>query len=185
MAGQPVWNARKVLDTLNDPKVGAVAEELWRDNPEDLKAIRDVFTALDAAAPGKARAPGSSGTAQSLQGKLDKSMTATGLASRARSVSRGQLSPMIAGIDILSTWMRNKGAQVQARAIDSLTAQVVNNPGLAADLLEKFNPADYAARRQMLTQKYGARIGNLLEILDSGNPGDEDEELKGAIEDGR
>jgi hypothetical protein len=184
MAGQENWNARKVLDSLNDPKFAAVAEELWRDNPEDLKSIKDMFTALEAASPGKARAPGSSGTAQSLQGKLDKSMSATGLASRARSVSRGQLSPVIAGIDILSTWMRNKGKQVQARAIDSLTAQVVNNPGLAADLLEQFNPADYAARRQMLTQKYGARIGNVLEMLDAANPGDEDSELKGAVSGG-
>lgn len=175
MAGQDVWNARKVRDALTkDPKFSAVAEELWRDDPDDLKAIRDMFTALEAAAPGKARAPGSSGTAQSLQGKLDQSMTATGLASRARSVSRGQLSPVIAGVDILSTWMRNKGKQVQARAIDSLAAQVVNNPGLAADLLERFNPADYAMRRQMLTQKYGARVGQLLTMLDEANEGDDD-----------
>ena len=180
MAGQDVWNARKVRDTLNDPKFAAVAEELWRDDPDDLAAIRDVFTALEAAAPGKARAPGSSGTAQSIQGKLDPSLTTTSLASRGRSVSRHQMSLGIATIDVLSTWLRNKSAKVQARAIDALAAQVVNNPGLAADLLEKFNPADYAARRQMLTQKYGARITQLLTALDAANgtaarAGDEEE----------
>ena len=45
-------------------------------------------------------------------------------------------------------------------------AAVVNNPGLAADLLEKYNPATAAARRAMLTQKYGVRITSLLNLLD-------------------
>jgi hypothetical protein len=186
MGGQDVWNARKVRDMLNDPKTSAVAEELWRDNPDDLQAIRDVFTALEAATPGKARAPGSSGTAQSIQGKLDPSLTTTSIASRARSVKRGQMSLPIATIDILSTWMRNKSTQVQARAIDTLAAQVVNNPGLAADLLDKFNPATYAASRQMLVQKYGVRVTSLLKLLDEVNGGEEDPdaEMKGAIGDG-
>jgi hypothetical protein len=174
MKGEDVWNARKVKDTLNDPKFSAVAEELWRDDPDDLKAIREVFDALEAATPGRARAPGSSGTAQSLQGKLDPSLTATSIASRVRSVKRGQMSPVIAGIDMLSVYLRNKSAKVQARAIDGLAAQVVNNPGLAADLLEKFNPADYAAKRQMLTQRYDLRATQLLEILDAANDGDDE-----------
>jgi hypothetical protein len=173
--GQDVWNARKVKDTLNDPKFSAVAEELWRDDPDDLKAIRTVFDALEAATPGRARAPGSSGTAQSLQGKLDPSLTATSIASRVRSVKRGQMSPIIAGIDMLSVYLRNKSAKVQARAIDGLAAQVVNNPGLAADLLDKFNPADFAAKKQMLTQRYDLRGTQLLELLDAANDGDDDE----------
>lgn len=167
--GQDVWNARKVRDTLNDPKFSAVAEELWRDDPDDLASIREVFDALEAATPGRARAPGSSGTAQSIQGKLDPSMTATSIASRARSVKRGQMSPVIASIDLLSTYLRNKSTQVQARAIDTLAAQVVNNPGLAADLLEKFNPADFAVKKQMLTQRYGARVSQVLTLLDAAN----------------
>ena len=169
ISGTDVWNARKVRDLFNDPKTSAVAEELWKDNPDDLKAIREVFDALEAATPGKARAPGSSGTAQAVTGKLDPSLTATSLASRARSVKRGQMSLSIASIDVLSTWLRNKSTQVQSRAIDALAAQVVNNPGLAADLLEKHNPAPWAQRRHLLTQKYGARIGNLLTILDEAN----------------
>lgn len=174
IAGTDVWNARKVRDLFKDPKVSAVAEELWKDNPDDLKAIREVFDALEAATPGKARAPGSSGTAQAVTGKLDPSLTATSIASRARSVKRGQMSLSIASIDVLSTWLRNKSAQVQSRAIDALAAQVVNNPGLAADLLEKHNPAPWAQRRHLLTQKYGARIGNLLTILDEAHEGEDD-----------
>lgn len=176
LAGQERWNPRKVVDTLKDPKYAAVAEELWRDDPDDLAAIRDLFTSLEAATPGKARAPGSSGTAQAVTGKLDPSLTVTSIASRARSVKRHQMSPAIAGIDLLTTWMRNKSTQVQARAIDTLAAQVVNNPGLAADLLDKFNPATYAASRRMLTQKYGARVTSLLTLLDQAHGEQEPED---------
>jgi hypothetical protein len=88
------------------------------------------------------------------------------IASRARSVSRNQLSPAIAAVDILGTWLRKRSAQVQSRAIDKITAEVVNNPGLAADLLERYNPATAAARRKMLTQKYGVRAATLLNTLD-------------------
>jgi hypothetical protein len=183
--GQKMWNARAVLDKFNDPKFSAVAEELWRDNPEDLKAIRDVFTAIDAAAPGKSRAPGSSGTPQAIAGTGQQAITSRRIVSDVRSLSRGAMSLPVATVGLATNWLAKKSAQVQSGAIQTLAAQVVNNPGLAADLLEKFNPADYAARRQMLTQKYGARVGNLLEMIAPDSEDDEDEEMKGAIEDGR
>ena len=55
---------------------------------------------------------------------------------------------------------------MQSRAIDTIASAVVNNPDLAADLLEKYNPADYAARRRLVTQKYGVRATQLLNLLD-------------------
>jgi hypothetical protein len=167
MTGETRWNGKKLRALFDDPKFSAVAEELWADDPEDLANIRTVFEAL-AGAEGstRARAPNTSGTAQSLAGKLDPALTASSIASRARSVSRGQLSPMIAGVDILGTWLRKRSAQVQSRAIDQITAAVVNNPGMAADLLERYNPATAAARRKMLTQKYGLRATTILNVLD-------------------
>lgn len=167
MTGETRWNGKRLRALFDDPKLSKVAEELWRDDPEDLKNIKDAFSAL-ASAEGstRARAPGSSGTPQALTDKLDPALTAGSLASRARSVSRNVLSPTVAGVDILGTWLRKRSAQVQSRAIDQITAAMVNNPGLAADLLERYNPATAAARRRMLTQKYGVRITSVLNAME-------------------
>ena len=178
-AGQTRWDYKNLRNFFDDPKVAAVADELWADDPDGLANIKELFGAL-AGAEGsvRTRAPNSSGTAQALSGKLDPSMTTTGIASRARSVTRGQLSPTIAVVDVMSTWLRNKAKKVQARAIDELASAAFNNPELAADLLEKFNPADYAVKRQMITQKYGVRGTQLFNWLD------DDDELMDAISDG-
>ena len=181
ITGETRWNGKRLRALFNDPKFSAVAEELWKDDPQDLASIKEVFGAL-ASAEGstRARALGSSGTAQALNGGLDPALTASSIASRARSVSRGQLSPTIAGVDILGTWLRRRSAQVQSRAIDAITASVVNNPGMAADLLEKYNPATAAARRAMLTQKYGVRASSLLNVLDEA---ENEDPLLSAIQD--
>ena len=51
---------------------------------------------------------------------------------------------------------------------------------MAADLLEKYNPATAAARRQMLTQKYGVRATTLLNIMDEA---ENDDPVLSAIQD--
>lgn len=81
-------------------------------------------------------------------------------------MNRGQLSPTIAAVDVLGTWLRRRSAQVQSRAIEEITAQVVNNPGMAADLLERYNPATAGAYQRMMTQKYGVRAASVLQLLE-------------------
>lgn len=179
--GNRVWNGRKLRDFIENPKNLAVAEELYKDAPEELESIKKVFGALaEADGSVRARVPGTSGTAQALNGKFDPAMSMSSVASRARSVNRGQLSPTIAGIDLVGTWLRRRSAQIQSRAIDTLSSAVVNNPGMAADLLEKFNPVDYAAKRRMLFQKYGVRATQLVNLLDEAQ--DEDGDMKDAIQ---
>jgi hypothetical protein len=177
--GNDRWDVKKLKSFLNDPKVSAVAEEFYADAPEELSNIREVFSAL-AGAEGslRARQPGSSGTPQAMAGKYEPALSAASVASRFRSVNRGVLSPQIALIDVAATYLRNRSAQVQSRAIDELTSTVVNNPNLAADLLEAYNPADYAAKRRMITQKYGARATQVLNLLDEAH--DDDEEVREA-----
>lgn len=181
VTGETRWNGKKLRAMFEDPKFSAVAQELWKDDPEDLANIKRVFDAL-ATAEGstRARAPNSSGTAQSLTGKFDAALSASSVASRGRSVSRGQLSPAIAGIDLLATWLRRRSAQMQSRNIDKITALVVNNPGMAADLLERYNPATAGAYRAMLTQKYGVRATQLLNMLDEA---EQEDPLLSAMED--
>lgn len=177
--GETRWDATKIRRFLDDPKASAVADELWADDPQALADIKNVFDALSRAEGStRARAPGTSGTGQALSGKFDPSMSTASLASRARSVNRGQLSPTIAIVDVASTWLRNKSKQVQARAIDELAAKAVNDPEFAAALLEKHNPATAAARGRMLTQKYGLRWPTLVNNLEDD---EDDDPLMGAI----
>lgn len=166
-SGGTRWNGRQARDLFNDPKFAAVADELWSDDPEDLANIRQVFDAL-AGAEGstRAKAPASSGTAQALSGKYDPALTSASIASRVRNVQRGVVSAPITAVDLISTWLRRRAGQVHARAIDQITASVVNNPGLAADLLERYNPATAGAYKRMLTQKWGVRATSIINVLD-------------------
>lgn len=162
------WNGRVLRDLFEDPKFSAVAEELWADDPEDLANIKEVFSALAGAeGSSRAKALNTSGTGQSVTGKYDPSLSAASIASRARSVNRNQMSPSIAIIDGASAWLRRKSAQVQSRAVDQFTSEIINNPGLAADLLERYNPATQGAYTRMLTQKWGVRAPTLLQLLDT------------------
>ncbi|WP_123632433.1 hypothetical protein [Phaeobacter inhibens] len=173
VSGGQRWNGRVLRDLFDDPKFGAVAEELWADDPEDLANIKEVFSALAGSeGSSRAKAVNTSGTGQAVTGKYDPSLTAAAVASRVRSVNRNQLSPTVAGIDILGTWLRRKSAQVQSRAIDQLTSEIINNPGMAADLLERYNPATQSAYTKMLVQKWGVRAPTLLQLLDEGENGD-------------
>lgn len=170
VTGEQRWSGRKLNDLLNDPKRSAVLEELYADNPEQLDDIATVFDALAKSESSiRAKAAGTSGTAQgrgAVTGKFDPALSTSSIASRVRSVHRSQMSPAIAGIDLLSTYLRRRALQARTRAIDTLASAVVNNPGLAADLLEQFNPADYAAKRRQLFQKYGTRATQVLNLLD-------------------
>jgi hypothetical protein len=118
--------------------------------------------------------PNSSGTAQALNGKYDPALSASSIASRVRSVNRGQLSPTIALVDVASTWLRRRSAQVQARAIDKLQDEVIQNPELAAKLLEEYNPATYAAKRRQIMQKYGVRSTETINLLDEAHEAESD-----------
>lgn len=177
--GEQRWDYKNLKSFFDDPKVAAVADELWSDQPEHLANIKELFSAL-ATSEGsiRTRAPGSSGTPQALSGKLDPSMSTTGIASRARSVSRNQLSPTIAIVDVASTWLRNRSKKVQGAAIDELASKAFNDPDLAAALLEKFNPADAGARIRMITQKFGLRLPQLANALD-----EDDDEISAVFED--
>lgn len=170
------WNGRKLHELMQNPKFARTAEILWEDNPEHLANIRQAADAL-AGAEGafRAKAPGASGTAQALvSGKYDPSLTTTSIASRVRSVNRGQLSPTIAIIDVASTALRNRSARVQSRAIEEMMARAINEPEFAAALLRQHNPADAAAMKRAFLSQYGVRLPTVANIL-AETDDDEDE----------
>lgn len=164
MTGEERWNGRKLKAMFDDPKTAAAAREAWADNPDDLAAIRQVFDALATAeGSGRARVPGSSGTAQQL---FSRGFDARSVSSSLRSVNQGRSSITSEFLYQAQGMLRQRSARMQSKAIEDLTNQVINNPGLAADLLERFNPADFAARNRMITQKYGLRGSTFFNMLD-------------------
>lgn len=169
LAGEERWNARRVVDLLNDPRFDSVARELWRDDPQDLDRIKELFGALEVVTEGRARNVAGSRPAQALVDFLDPSLTLPSLVSDLRAQQRGVLSAPVIAARWATMFLRGRSRQVQARAIEAMATAAVNNPGLAADLLEKFNPAEYAASRRMLLQKYGVRVGPMMEALDALN----------------
>jgi hypothetical protein len=171
VTGTERWNAGKVKKLFDDPKVDAAAKELWRDSPKELDDIKELFDVLSRAEGStRARAPGSSGTGQIVKEKFDPSLSAQSLSARYRAVSQGRASPSVTLVGIAGDWMRRLRVAGRTDAIERVTAEVVNNPGLAADLLETFNPANFEAGRRMITQKYGVRVANVLGLTDEGDP---------------
>lgn len=169
------WSGRKLNELLEDPKFQSVADVLWEDDPAHLQNIREAARAL-AGADGslRARAPSSSGTAQSLSNKMDPALSTASIASRVRSVNRGQLSPTIAVVDVLSTALRNRAGRVQAKAIDEMLAKAINEPEFAAALLRKHNPADQAAMKKAFLGKYGVRIPTVANALTGADDEEDD-----------
>ena len=168
-AGNIVWNGRVLDGFLKNPKVQTVMDELWTgpEQREHLENLREIGAALiDSESALRAKPPASSGTASiSLQGKTDPALTATSVASTLRSVSRGQLSKPIAGIHLLSGWIRGRSSKVQAAAINELMTKAMDDPTLAAALLRKYNPHDTQVMGRRLLRKFGARVPHLANIV--------------------
>ena len=160
----PEWSGRKLRAMFDEPKTLAAAKEAWADDPEDLDNIRKVFDALAKSERSTgSQVPGTSGTAQQL---FSRGFDARSVSSSLRSVNQGRSSITSEFLYQAQGMLRQRSARMQARAIEDLTNQVINKPGLAADLLEKFNPADFAARGRMITQKYGLRASVFFNMLD-------------------
>lgn len=170
-SGTTRYRVGAMLKELKQPRSQAVAAELWADAPDELDRITQVMEALSAA-DGSSRTTIRSGTGQTLLQGHDPAMTTSSLASRMRSVNRGQLSPTIAVIDVASTWLRRRGAQQRTQLMDDLMGQVVNDPEFAAYLLEKYNPATAADQIGMLSQRWGARVQWLVQALQEEEGGD-------------
>jgi hypothetical protein len=173
----PEWSGRKLRAMFDDPKTLAAAKEAWADDPEDLANIRKVFDALAKSERSTgSQVPGTSGTGGQL---LSSGFDARSISSSIRSVNQGRSSPISEFLYQAQGKLRQMSAKAQKGAIDDLTNRVINNPGLAADLLEKYNPVDFAAKGRMISQKYGLRTSAFFNALDEDS--DPDADVKRAI----
>lgn len=174
MDGKQPWMPNKLQNFLDDPANAAVAERLWRDNPEHVGNVRKIAEELqnvDLRTRGKAQ--NSSGTPQGISNVL----TPETLQSRFYAYKRGQTSLgfMLTALGSVAARRVVRGAQ--GEAMEKLLDKALLDPDLAAQLLKEHNPANRAALARSAKAYLGNEASTLMDILD----GQEKDPVKEAI----
>lgn len=162
---------------MEDPATAAVAQRLYRDNPEhldNLTKIKDAMQGVDVR--NSAKAPNTSGTAQGLQGGILPSGET--IASRVFAVERGVVSPTFAAINIAGIIARKAMKQANIAAVDKTIDKALLDPDFAAVLLKENNPANRAALRRYTKGWQAHEASTVMQML---QPDDKDAETKKAV----
>ena len=167
--GDRTWNARALEAFLGDPAKRAVADRLYRDNPDHLKNLTQIAEVLKGVdVRNAARAPNTSGTAQALQGNVPVETIQSSLFA----VERGVVGPVYAATRILGVWARRATSKQQVDAFNKALDRALLDPEWAARLLEQNNPANRAALARGARAWLGNQTSTLLDMLDD-NPDSE------------
>jgi hypothetical protein len=169
--GPRMWRGDWLKSFLDKPATAAVAERLYRDNPEHLANIRDIASVLDNTdLRTRARAPATSGTAQSINPVL----TPETLQSRFYAFMRGQVSGTYLVTSIAAVVARRAVRNAQTDAIERMTDKALLNPDFAAELLKENNPANRAAMARKVRAWLGNEASTFVNLMDQ-----EDEDTDG------
>lgn len=158
---QPVMPNR-LKNFLDDPANQAVAERLWRDQPEHIGNVRKIAEELqNVDLRARAKAPNSSGTPQALSNVL----TPETLQSRFYAYKRGQTSLgfMLTALGSVAARRLVRGAQ--GEAMEKLLDKALLEPDLAAQLLKEHNPANRAALARTAKAYLGNEASTLSDII--------------------
>jgi hypothetical protein len=173
MEGKQPWMPNAMKNFLDDPANKAVAERLYRDNPEHLENINKIADALQGIdLRSRAKAPNTSGTAQGVNNVL----TPETLQSRFYAYKRGQTSLGFMVTALASVAARRAVRGAQSDAVEKLLSQSLTNPELAAQLLKENNPANRAALARTAKAFLGNEASTVFDMLD----GDEKDPVKAA-----
>lgn len=176
MDGAQPWMPKALKGFLDDPATAAVAERLYRDNPEQLANVRKIAEELQGVdLRARARASNTSGTAQGISNIF----TPETFQSRFYAYKRGQTSLgfMLTALGSVAARRAVRGAQ--GEAIEKLLDRALLNPDLAAQLLKDGNPANRAALARKAKAFLGNEASHLADILDG--DGQEKDPMKSAI----
>lgn len=166
--GAQPWMPNRLKNFLDNPANQAVAERLYRDNPEQLSNVRKIADELqNVDLRSRAKAANTSGTAQSISNVL----TPETLQSRFYAYKRGQTSLgfMLTALGSVAARRLVRGAQ--GEAMEKLLDRALLDPDLAAQLLKENNPANRAALARTAKAYLGNEASTLADILD-GKPED-------------
>lgn len=171
MGGTRAWRGDWLKSFLDKPATAAVAERLYRDNPEHLANIRDIASVLDNVdLRQRGKAVGTSGTAQGTTPIL----TPETLQSRFYAYMRGQVSGTYLATSIAAVIARRAVRNAQTTAIEAMTDKALLNPDFAAELLKENNPANRAAMAQKVRAWLGNEASTFVNLLDQTDEEDED-----------
>lgn len=170
MGGTRAWRGDWLKSFIDKPATAAVAERLYRDNPEHLAAIRDLANVLDNVdLRQRGKAVGTSGTAQGTNPVL----TPETLQSRFYAYMRGQVSGTYLATSIAAVVARRAVRNAQTDAIERLTDKALLNPEFAAELLKENNPANRAAMARKVRAWLGNEASTFINLMNQ--PDEEDD----------
>jgi hypothetical protein len=158
--GTQPWMPKALQRFLDDSRNAAVAERLYRDNPEHLENVKKIAGAiqgLDVRNSGKV--PNTSGTAQSI---LPSAET---LGSRIFAYQRGQVGAgwLVTNLVAIAARRATKGAQTAA--IERMLDEALLNPEAAALLLRDNNPVNRTALGRAARAYLGNEASTLVNML--------------------
>lgn len=169
-AGQP-WMPRALIRFLDDPRNAAVAERLYRDNPEQLSNVRQIAEALQGVdLRNSARAPNTSGTAQGMSEVLSPAT----LQSRYYAMQTGRTSMSFMVTSIATVALRRMTAKAREAATSKMLDDALLNPDAAAVLLKENNPANREALSKYAKLWFGNEAGAIMNAV-SGEQEDDEE----------
>lgn len=168
------WSGNALAKFTSDPAKMAVAERLYRDNPEHLARIKDIAETLKGVdTRNTAKAPNTSGSAQGLQSNVPIET----IQSSVFAVERGVVSPIYAVTRVAGVWARRATSNQQVKAFNMALDRALLDPDWAAKLLEQNNPANRAALQRSAKAWMGNQASTLIDMLDE----DPDKELKNRV----
>jgi hypothetical protein len=171
--GAQAWSPERLSKFFDDPATAAVAERLYRDNPEHLERIKEIATTLKGVdLRNSARAPASSGTAQA-------GIPIETIQSSAFAAQRGVVGPGYAVARIVGVWARRLISSQEKEAFGRVLDKALLDPDFAAILLKENNPANRAALARGAKTWMGNRASDLIDVLEAES--DPDREMKRAI----
>jgi len=171
--GAQAWSPERLSKFFDDPATAAVAERLYRDNPEHLERIKEIAATLKGVdLRNSARAPASSGTAQA-------GIPIETIQSSAFAAQRGVVGPGYAVARIVGVWARRLISSQEKEAFGRVLDKALLDPDFAAILLKENNPANRAALARGAKTWMGNRASDLIDVLEAES--DPDREMKRAI----
>lgn len=161
--GTQPWLGARLKRTLDDPRFSAVLQRLYRDDPEHLDNLRKIADELKYVnTRSRARAPGSSGTAQGMSQVLSPET----LQSRFYAYKRGQISGQFLATSIGAVFARRRVADAEKNAIARLVDEALTNPEIAKVLLTENNPRNRAILGRVAKGWIGNEAGTVVQLLD-------------------
>lgn len=155
-SGIAPWMPRKMLAFLDDPAKAAVAERLYKDDPQHLADIRTLANALRSVNTGAkvGNATNPSGTALMMKGQPPVTLAEVG--SKGYQAQTGRASWAYIGTYLAGKVARGIVGRQRAKAFELLLDKALTDKDVAASLLLENNPANRAA----LARKAKGWLGN-------------------------